>query len=201
MPTIPARCSSGSVTRRKWLPYHPRDPVVAGQPLVQERVVGPQQVDGAVVLAELAGEGTARSPRCIAWRRFSSNAGKMVGSGATLRILCSSSPAGRRSCAPARPSADRRALRRTCRSRTAGSDSVPPLGEGEELLVRDAVPEEERQPRRQLDVAYAVDGDVGISRRARHAEQELRIDEHALQQPSGCPRRSRAAPGPTRRSP
>ena len=51
LPSRPRRVSSGSVTRRKWLPNDVRDAVVLRQPLVDERVVGGQQIEHAAVLA------------------------------------------------------------------------------------------------------------------------------------------------------
>ena len=45
-PSSPRRLSSVSVTRRKWLPLHVGDPVVPGQPFVDERVVGASAAPG-----------------------------------------------------------------------------------------------------------------------------------------------------------
>ena len=47
-------------------------------------------------------------------------------------------------------------IRRTCRSSTAGSCSFPRCGHVEQLVVRNAAPQEERQPRRQLEIADAI---------------------------------------------
>ena len=72
----------------------------------------------------------------------------------------------------------------------------------EQLVVGDAAPQEERQPRRQLEVADAV-------RRLRRdaggilldAEQELRTHQHGAQAPSRCPRRNPpSAPRPCGRT-
>ena len=47
-------------------------------------------------------------------------------------------------------------MRRTCRSSTAGSRSSPRAADVQQLVVGDAAPQEERQPRRQLEIADAI---------------------------------------------
>ena len=51
----------------------------------------------------------------------------------------------------------------------------------EQLVVGNAAPEEERQPRRQLQVADAVRARSDLVRVQLHAEEELGIDEHGAQ--------------------
>ena len=57
-----------------------RDAVVLGEPLVEERVVGAQQVEHAAVFAQDALENSSVSRR-NAWRRLSSKSGKSRRSG------------------------------------------------------------------------------------------------------------------------
>ena len=73
-------------------------------------------------------------------------------------------------------------MRRTCASRTAGSFSLPCSATLQQLVVRNAAPEEERQPRRELEVADAI-GRAGRrrSRIALDAEDELRRRENPLE--------------------
>ena len=73
-------------------------------------------------------------------------------------------------------------IRRTCCSSTSGLLSVAARGQVEQLVVRDAAPQEERQARRELEVADAI----GRPRRDAgrvlfDAEQELRIHQHRAQ--------------------
>ena len=85
------------------------------------------------------------------------------------------------------------------RSRTGFASERARARQGEQLVVRNAAPEEERQPRRQLEVA---DRDRRCPARAGgielDAEQELRADEDRLKRESECPPRSRRA-APRRR--
>ena len=69
-------------------------------------------------------------------------------------------------------------MRRTCAANTRGVAQAPLLRQAQQLVVRDAAPEEERQPRGQLEVAEAVDG---------------------VRRPpaAGRARRGRGTPGPT----
>ena len=56
------------------------------------------------------------------------------------------------------------------------------LGEVEQLVVRNAAPQEERQPRRELDVAQPMDGaGRDVRRILLDAEQEVRDRQHALE--------------------
>ena len=73
-------------------------------------------------------------------------------------------------------------MRRTCRSSTAGSFSLPCAASVEQLVVRDAAPQEERQARREVQSLTRYDAPaatpVGIPL---DAEQELRIDEQTFE--------------------
>ena len=81
-----------------------------------------------------------------------------------------------------------------------GPRELAALGEGEQLVVGDAVPQEEREPRRQLDVVDAVDRRVRVGGRARDAEEELRVDEHPLEHGPNARVEVLPAPAPSRRS-
>ncbi len=73
-------------------------------------------------------------------------------------------------------------MRRTCRSSTGGRVQRARRRQVEQLVVRHAAPEEERQARRQLQIADAI---RRVRRKPRRivfdAEQELRTDEHGRQ--------------------
>ena len=71
-------------------------------------------------------------------------------------------------------------MRRVCCVEHGGVGEAALRGEAQQFLVRDAAPEEERQPRRQLEVADAVDRAGAQARRLLlEAVDELRIDEDA----------------------
>ena len=79
-------------------------------------------------------------------------------------------------------------MRRTCRSSTAGSSSSPAIASVEQFVVRNAAPEEERQPRRELEIADAIGGvrrDAG--RVLFDAEQELRAHQDGAQSAISMP--------------
>ena len=150
--------------------------VVAGEPLVDERVVGREQVEDAPVLAQHAVEEQLR----LAAERLAEPFAE-VGENVLVRLHGGGVPqrqplAGEvaREGVRARIGEHPRHLRVECRLLA----QLSPLGEVEKLVVRDTAPEEERQARRQLEVADAV---VGVRRRARRvpldAEEELRADQ------------------------
>ena len=73
-------------------------------------------------------------------------------------------------------------MRRTCRSSTAGFFSSPLAAALEQIVVRNAAPQEERQPRRQREIRQAVRGAGSDARRiGLDAQQELRTGEDAAQ--------------------
>ena len=124
-----------------------------GQPLVEERVVGRQQVEHAAVLAQDARDEQLVSLR-NAWRSASSNGrmtrirldGLEVSQVEPLAGEVRHQRFGARIVehAPHLLLEHRRVLQPAL------------LGQVEQLLVRNAAPQEERQPRRELDVADAV---------------------------------------------
>ena len=71
---------------------------------------------------------------------------------------CGDRATGRRSSPPEPASAGRRASGGPADSSTAGSLNSPRAGQLHELVVRDAAPQEERQPRGQVEVGDAVGG-------------------------------------------
>ena len=76
-------------------------------------------------------------------------------------------------------------MRRTWPSRTAGSLSSSALGNGEQLVVGNAAPQEEGQARGQLDVADPVDAPGRRVRRIElHAENEFGRHQDLLQRQS-----------------
>ena len=102
---------------------------------------------------------------------------------------------------PARRRADRPASAAPAARASPGPSSAPRRRHVEQLVVRDAAPQEERQPRRQLEIAEPVRGarrDVG--RLALEAEEELRIDEHARQRALDARTRTMPAVRPARRT-
>ena len=167
---------------------HPPEPgavdagnaVVLGEALVQERVVGPQQVEHAAVLVDHAPDEPLRLlphrlPQVVV----------EIGEEAAVR-------AQRREVAQPQP-LPREVAGEVERARVGEHPARLPLELGgvaqlaayrrvEQLVVGQAAPEEERQPRRQLQVADVVRGDgpaaVGIEL---DPEQELRVDENRAQ--------------------
>ena len=76
---------------------------------------------------------------------------------ASAATRCASAATGRRSCPPARRAlADRRASVAPAASRTAAIPQLSARREIEQLVVRDAAPEKERQTRRELDIGEAI---------------------------------------------
>ena len=153
LPSRPRRLRSSRCTRRNCAPRTSVDAVVKREPLVHERLVRGQQVDDAAVLAQHAVE-EELDLLAKASRRSPSNVGNRFGSGSmasSLRTLShwnakfvtSDSGAGRRACAaPARAAPSARA-----------ASSAP---QAIAALVRHLAPEEERQPRRELQIADGI---------------------------------------------
>ena len=204
LPSRPRRASSVQRDAAEVAAVDVGDAVVPRQPLVDERVVGGQQVEDAAVLAHDAVEeqlGLALRTPGAGCRR---SRGTRASSGCLLRRLrrCSHWPAKLSTSACAFGSAS---MRRTCCSSTAGFCSLPCAASAEQLVVGNAAPEEERQPRRQLEIAEAIGGARRHAGRvALDAEQELRAGEDAAQRqldaarrtcppPCGRARRTRAA--------
>ena len=131
---------------------HVRDPVVLRDAFVHERVVGGHQVEHVAVLAHDAAEEQLRLvlqtlPQVVV------EIGKLVLVGLERRAGCAGTATGRRNCSTSASARSSASIRRTCCSRTAGSFSRPFAASVDELVVGNAAPEKERQPRCQLDVA------------------------------------------------
>ena len=153
-PSRPRRgAARSSVTRRKSVAVDVRDAVVLRQPLVDERVVGGQQLEHAAILANDALEEELRlAPHRP--RRFSSKSGNSARIGRLRRRGC----AGSSHC-PAklvderRRRADRPASAAPAARAPPAPRACPRVASVEQLVVGNAAPEEERQPRRQLEIA------------------------------------------------
>ena len=131
------------------------DPVVLGQALIDEGVIRFQQIDDAAILAQRAFDEEFRFLR----HRLAQILVE-VREGRRIRLIflryCARTAIGRRSSSPGPRERGSAIMRRTCASRTDGSPSCPALGNCEQLIVGNAAPQEERQARRQLDVADPV---------------------------------------------
>ena len=72
-------------------------------------------------------------------------------------------------------------IRLTCWFKTAGVCKRALAGNLQQLIVGNAAPQKERQPRRELEIADPVDGSRGhVVRIALDAEDELRAGQHPL---------------------
>ncbi len=157
-----------------------RDAVVLGQALVQERVVRLQQVEHAAILAQDALEQEFRLlseglPQVVV----------EVGEQAQVR-------SDRIQVAQVQPLA-REVAHQASRARVGqhaadlsfehlGLAQFAALSQVEQLVVRDAAPEEERQARGELDVGDAVGRVRRDAGRVRFdAEEELRVHQHRAQ--------------------
>jgi hypothetical protein len=134
-----------------------RNLVVARQPLVDERIVRRQQIHDAAVLAAAGSKELG-----LALERLTQalvEVGKVSGAGFAFRDCAAAATAPKLSTSAAARNGGRR---RTCR-RAPGILQLPAPPD-QQLIVRKAAPEEERQTGGQLEVADAVDsvrGDVG----------------------------------------
>ena len=126
-----------------------RDAVVPREPLVQERVVGASAAPGRC------------GPRCTMLSKNSSvsrrkrlaqvvvEIGKQSRRPGRAPRGCAGAATGRRSWSTSASARGSASMRRTCRSSTAGCRSSPRSASVEQLVVGNAAPEEERQPRRE----------------------------------------------------
>ena len=158
------------------------DAVVPRQPLVHERVVGAQQVEHAAVLADDAleqqlGLAAERLPQVVVEVRETRR------SWAARCARCAAAATGRRSWRPARSARGSASIRRTCAlEHRRLREPCRAAAARSSVLVRDAAPQEERQPRGQLEVADAMDAARHRAGRiALDAEDEPRAGEDALQ--------------------
>ena len=151
------------------------DPVVPREPLVDEREVGVDQIQDAAILADdgleqqfrLAPEGVAEvAVELLRCRRHVVELPQLQP--LSGQIVDERRGRGIRQHAP----------RLLLEHRGIGEPAL--CRQPQQLLVRDAAPEEEGQPRRQLEIADPVDR-AGAQARRRPLEpvDELRIDEHA----------------------
>ena len=176
------------------------DPVVARQPLVDERVVRGQQdrrrsgrrgSDPRTAARSRAGRRRAGCRRIPGTARHP----------APRPADCAGAATARRSCSRARLERGSPSIRRTCRSRTAGSSSCRRSATANSsssgmLLHRknDSRDASSRSLSRYAPLALASAGRIAFN-----PEEKLRIDRaHARGRP-GCRPRSRRA-GPTRRT-
>ena len=178
------------------VPVDVRNPVVPRQPLVDERVVrpsaGPRRCDPRAAGFRRTARSRAGTPRA-GCRRTPETASDP----ARRPHDCAATATGRRSCPPA-PStrgsaqhAPHLLLEHRRLLELAAARHV------EQLVVRNAAPQKERQPRRQLEVADPIGARRGaLDRIAFEAEQEVRIAEDALDERAGCRRRSFLRCGP-----
>ena len=152
-PSRPRRFGSVSATRAETRAVHVRNPIVSREPFVEERVVGVEQIERAAVLRARCCRRTAPFhaahdlPQIVVEAREDRRR-----SGATFSRLRSGATDRRKFVvsASARGSAS---MRRTCCSRTPGRSQAALRRQVEQLIVGNAAPQEERQPRRQLEIA------------------------------------------------
>ena len=124
-------------------------------------------------------------------RRLSSKSGNRSELGCTLRRLrsCSHWPAKLSTSACDFGSAS---MRRTCAVQHRRILQLALARQPEQLVIGNAAPQEERQPRSQFEVADAIAAAGGTSGRiALDAEQKLRAGQNPLQRQSRCRLRSR----------
>ena len=180
LPSRPRRASSVERDAAEMAAVDVRDAVVLREPLVHERVVGGQQVEHAAVfpddaLEEQLGLAAERLPQVVVEVRKLLRVRRLVAQVAQLQPLA-------REVAHQRVGRGSASMRRTCCSSTAGLARACRARQRQQSLVRDAAPQEERQSRRQLEIADAVHGARRRRRRvALDAEEELGIREDALQ--------------------
>ena len=181
-PSRPPRGSSVERDAAEVAAVDVRNAVVPRQPLVDERVVGGQQLERRCDPRAAGCRRTARS------RAGTPRAGSRR-SRETGPDPASTSPTLRRSSHWPAKFVDER-LRRADRPASAAPaarappdpSACPRSASVEQLVVGNAAPQEERQARRELEVADAVrPRRRGAGRIALDAEQELRADEQPLE--------------------
>ncbi len=188
----PPRCAAGSERdAAEAAAVDVRNAVVLREPLVEEGVVG--LAAGRARCGPRAARSSKSSSvsRRNACRRLSSKSGKSRPSGVIDVEIAQVQPLPGEVASRATARADRRASAApAARARRAGCSS-PRSASVEQFVVGNAAPQEERQPRGQLEVADAI----GRARRdARRilldAEQELAADQHRAQRRLDARRRS-----------
>ncbi len=183
-------------------PVDVRDAVVLGQPLVDERVVGRQQVHDAAVLVDDAAEEQLRSRAGTPARRLSSKSGKMSTTGSLAAQAADVPATGPVKFATSASDRGSASMRRTCASSTAGSFSRPARrrrsARRPECCSTGRTPGARPSARSQMRIR-AAGGYGGRLRLA--AIDELGIREQALQRRLRCRRRSRPPLGRPDRTP
>ena len=157
-----------------------RDVVVPCQPLVDEGVVGGQQVEDAPVLAHHAleeelGLAVHRAPQPLAEIGEAVLVRHQRGNVAQVEPLPREVLDQARRALVGEQAPDLR-LQDVGLAQLAGHRHVP------QLVVRDTAPQEEREPGRQLQIRQSIVGaGVHVRRVAHHAEQELRTHQEPPQ--------------------
>ena len=160
-------------------PLHVGDAVVLGQPSVQERVIGGQQLEHAAVLTQDAVQKELRFPMEAASQRFVE-----IGKQELVRFL-------RFDVAEVQPlRGEVRHHRFRTRIRQHAGDvplehhtvlQLSARRRAQQLVVRNAAPEKKRQARGELEIADAI-GRAGreVRRLLFDAEEKLRAHQHAF---------------------
>ena len=157
------------------------DPVVLGQPLIEERVVGDQQIGDTAILRSVLST-TSSVSLAIAGRRFSSKVGR-ARSGKIRSMLRKYRywPMKFFTSSLERGSLSMRHLRR----HHGLVGELAALRDRKQLVVWDAAPHEEREPRGELEVSDPVyAARIGSRRIVFRAEDEIRRHQDLLQRQS-----------------
>ena len=194
---LPEQPATGLVGQRdppEVTAVHVRDAVVPGQPLVDERVVGRQQVEHAAVLAHDAVEEQLGLRAGARARRLSSKSGNSFEFGLLRLQIPQLQPLAGEVAPRAPATADRRASAAPAARGPPAFFSRPVLGHVQQLVVGNAAPQEERQPRRELEIADAGTRAPGRHRAGSRStrNRNVGLDEHAPRAPARCPARSAA---------
>ena len=201
-PSRPRRASLGHRHAPELAAVDVGDAVVPRQPLVDERVVGRQQVEHAAVLAHRR---CSKKQLRLALQRLPQvvvEVGELVLAGHHVPQVAQMQPL------PGEVADERRGARvgqhppAPAARATAGSVEAPLPRRRQQLVVRHAAPQEERQARSQLQVADAV-------RRSQRRPSAGRVRPGTrtpdrtgcAAAPAGCRRRSRPSRGPSGRRP
>ncbi len=188
---LPQQAAARAAFRERDAPeiaaLHVRNAVVQGEPLVDEGVVGGQQLEHAAVLAQDAVE----EELGLAMKRAAQRLVE-IGEQQLVRLLrldvAQDTATARRSWSPSIRSADRRASAAPVARAPPGLFNCPAAAAFEQLVVRNAAPEKERQARGQLQIADAIRrARRGVGRFVLDAKQELRTHEHAFERPLNAP--------------
>src|SRR5439155_5684854 len=159
------------------------DPIVLGQALIEESVVRTQQVDDAVILPQLTFDqefGFLR--KGLAQILVEIRKGRVI-----RRYPCDIAQeqplAGEVRHKRLRARIGQHTLDLSLQDRRVGK--APALGNGEQLVVGNAAPQEEGQARGKLDIADLIDGPRGRARRIDfRTEEELGRHQNLLQRQS-----------------